>query len=41
LIKITYPKTENCPSSNDIPPKPAYKRGKETRDYMMNRRKNE
>jgi hypothetical protein len=20
----TYPKTENCPSSNDIPPKPDY-----------------
>jgi len=27
--RITYPKTENCPSSNDIPPKPAYERGKE------------
>lgn len=26
---MTYPKTENCPSSNDSPPNPAYKNAKQ------------
>jgi len=25
-----YPKTENCPSSNEIPPKPDYRKERET-----------